>query len=213
MRKDEIRSQIKNFLPRFEETKRFHDRVLDAAIEKALAEFYNIIFLRNPHELERYTKTFGYVTALTVLYEGTTHLYYTNYPASVIPIPDKASGVRRVSNIIQGSAAFYPMDSREYDLVLNGSYVDTISSKIGYIPRRTRVEYYDPTGTLTTSSLVRMDILIPFSQYDADDTVLVPEIVNEQGLGFTDRVLQMFEKMPPVDLVENTKAEEVKRNG
>ena len=80
MIKSEIRSLIKNLLPRFEEIERHHDKVIDAAIEKALAEFYNLVFLRSPLELERYTKQFGYTTALPLVLEAGTGLYYINYP-------------------------------------------------------------------------------------------------------------------------------------
>jgi hypothetical protein len=219
MIKSEIRSLIFNNLPKYEEILRFHPRVIDAVIEKALAEYYNLIFLRDPLELARYTKEFGYTVPIAVAYEGATHLYYSLYPyltgnsgdrVSIIPIPDKSSGVRRISTIIQGGLTFYPMDARELDLVFGGHYVAGVTAKIGYVPRRTRVEYYDPNGVVTITTTVRMDLLIPFSNYLDTDTVLVPEIVNDQGLGFIDRVIQMFEKTPPVELVENKRIEEIK---
>ena len=212
MRKDELRSSVINLLPKYEEIVRFHPRVVDAIIEKALAEYYNLIFLRDSLELARYTKEFGYVVPITVAYEATTHLYYSNYPTgiSIIPIPDKASGVRRVSTLIQGGATFFPMDARELDLVQSGHYVNVVTGKIGYVPRRTRVEYYDPNAVVTIATTVRMDLLIPFSNYADSDIVLVPEIVNDQGLGLIDRVLQLFEKTPPVELLENTKTQETK---
>jgi hypothetical protein len=219
MRKDELRSTIVNLLPKFEEVVRFHPRVVDAYIEKALAEYYNLVFLRNPLELQRYTKEFGYTVPIAVAYEAATHLYYSLYPyitgstgdrVSIIPISDKSSGVRRISTIIQGGATFYPMDARELDLVQSGTFVSVATNKIGYVPRRTRVEYYDPNAVVTIATTVRFDLLIPFSQYLDSDTVLVPELVNDQGLGLVDRVLQMFEKISQVDLIENTETKETK---
>ena len=211
MRKDELRSAIWNNLPKYEELERHHPRVVDAYLEKALAEYYNLVFLRNPLELQRYTCQFGYTTPIAIAYEAATHLYYSSYPTgiSIIPIPDKASGVRRVSTIIQGSATFFPIDAREFDLVQGGAYVDSVTAKVGYCPRRTRIEYYKPTAAIIAAG-VRLDLLIPFSQYADSDIVLVPELVNDQGLGLIDRVLQMFEKTPPIDLIENTKTQETK---
>jgi len=211
MIKSEIRSLIVNLLPKYEETERVHPRVVDAAVEKVLAEFYNLIFLRNPAELERYTKQFGYDTAIAVALEATTGLYYSNYPTgiSIIPIPDKASGVRRISTPIQGGVSFYPMDAREMDLAQSGTYVHTISTKIGYVPRRTRIEYYKVSAAVVTSG-VRADLLIPFSNYLDTDTVLVPELVNNEGVGFTDRVLQILGMVKPVELYENKQFEEAK---
>jgi len=210
MRKDEIRSLVVNQLERFQEKEKYHPRVIDAVVEKVLSEYYNIIFLRNPLELARYTKEFGYTTPLTVSLEAATGVYYTNYPTgiSIVPIADKASGVRRLSTPVQSGASFYPMDSREHDLIMSGSFVDTITTKIGYIPRRTRIEYYNMNATVIASG-VRADILIPFSNYLDSDTVLVPEIVTSEGKGFIDRVVELLSKIPPVDLNENSK-EEVK---
>ncbi len=208
MLKKEIRSLIINQLERFQEKEKYHQRVVDSVIEKVLAEYYNIIFLRNPLELARYTKEFGYTTALPLVLEAATGIYYTTYPTgiSIIPIPDKASGVRRLSTPTQSGASFYPIDSREHDLIMSGTYVDSISVKIGYTPRRTRIEYYKPTAAVIASG-VRADILIPFSNYADDDVVLVPEIVSQDGLGFIDRCVTLLSKIPPVELMENTKEE------
>jgi hypothetical protein len=102
------------------------------------------------------------------------------------------------------------MDARELDLVQSGTFVSVATNKIGYVPRRTRVEYYDPNAVVTIATTVRFDLLIPFSQYLDSDTVLVPELLNDQGLGLVDRVLQMFEKISQVDLIENTETKETK---
>ena len=214
MIKKEIRSVLKNLLPKYEEIERFHDNVIDACLEKALAEFYNIIFLRSPHELAMYTKSFGYSGAYIPVLEAGTNIYYVNYPlltdgvsrASIIPIPDKASGVRRVSTLAQGGITFYPMDSREMDLIQAGSYVDYVSTKIGYVPRRTRIEFWNMSAAVLATGL-RLDLLIPFSQYDDTDTVMVPELTGDEGMGFTDRVLQILQNVKPVELLENKQFE------
>ncbi len=208
MTKEEIRSLIWNLTKKYDVNMAFHPRLIDAAIEKVIAEFYNIVFLRSPLELARYTKEFGYTTAITVALEGATGLYYSNYPTgiSIIPIPDKASGVRRVSVPTQGGITFYPMDSREQDLVMSGSYVHTLRNKIGYIPKRTRVEYYNVSASSSiVTTGVRMDLLIPFSNYADTDTVLVPEIVDGDGNGFVERVMKELEHVQPIDMNENPK--------
>jgi hypothetical protein len=217
MIKSEIRSLIKNLVPKYEEVERFHDRVIDAAIEKALAEFYNLVFLRNPQELERYTKQFAYTSTILLTLEAASQIYYANYPfmadgvtrVSIIPLPDKASGVRRIHPIMQTGITFYPIDAREMDLLLAGSYANTVSDKIGYIPRRTRVEFYNPSTSVITNGC-RMDMLIPFSKYEETDDVLVPELVSDEGTGFVDRVLQLLGNVKPVELFENKQLEEGK---
>lgn len=206
MTKEEIRSLIWNLTKKYDVNMAFHPRVIDAAIEKVIAEFYNIVFMRSPLELARYTKEFGYTTAITVALEAATGLYYSSYPTgiSIIPIPDKASGVRRVSAPTQAGVTFYPMDSREQDLVMAGSYVHTLRNKIGYIPRRTRIEYYNMTASVVATG-VRCDLLIPFSNYADTDTVLIPEIVDEEGNGFVERVMKELEHVQPIDMNENPK--------
>jgi hypothetical protein len=211
MIKSELRSICKNLLPKYEEIVRFHDNVIDRGIEKALAEFYNLVFLRSPHELERYTKQFY---SIGIVLEAATGLYYADYPlmadgvtnVTTIAVPDKASGVRRISTNLQGGITFLPIDAREMDLLMAGSYVDTISMRIGYCPRRTRVEFYN----ISAATTCRMDLLIPFSKYEETDTVLVPELVNDQGQGFLDRVLQLLSNVKPVELNENKSLEEGK---
>jgi len=217
MIKSEIRSIIRNLLPKYEEIERFHDKIIDAAIEKALAEFYNIVFLRSPLELALYTKQFGYTTPLAVVQEAGTTLYYTEYPfmadgvtrVSTIPVPDKASGVRRISAIAQGGVSFYPMDAREMDLIMAGSYTDYVTSKFGYCARRTRIEYYNLSAAIIAAG-VRCDLLIPFSKYEETDTVLVPELTGDDGAGFTDRVLKILSNVRPTELYENKQFEEGK---
>ena len=128
---------------------------------------------------------------------------------TTIPVPDKASGVRRISTMTQGGISFYPMDAREMDLIINRSYTDYVTSRIGYVPRRTRIEFYNPSVAVLAAG-VRVDLLIPFSKYEETDVVLVPELTGDQGEGFTDRVLKILEGIPPVELNENKSLEEGK---
>ncbi len=212
MTKQEIRSLITNLLPKYDKTAKFHSRFLDAAIEKALAEFYNVIFLRNPLELQRYTYGMGYTTPLPIAYEASSGLYYANYLSgySIIPIPDKASGCRRVSTPTQGGASFFPIDSREMDLIRNSTYVDEVTGKFGYVTARTRLEFYNLSAAVIASG-IRADILIPFSNYADTDVVLVPELTGDQGEGFTDRVLKILQTVQPVDLKDDNKDQEGKQ--
>ena len=85
---------------------------------------------------------------------------------------------------------------------MGGSYVNYVKDKIGYIVTPARVEYYGMTGAIITSG-VRMDILIPFSEYADTDTVLYPEHVTKEGMGFIDRVVQRFIDKPPTDLLDD----------
>lgn len=202
MIKREIRSSVLNALRRWDKTAKYHDKVIDNACEKVLNNMYNEVFRMNPLSLQRFVKGYGYAVPLAVLTEASTGIYYTTLPENIVYIPDKASGVRRIAPATQIGIGFYPMDQREWDLVMGGSYVNYVKDKIGYIVTPTRVEYYGMTGAIITSG-VRMDCLIPFSKYADTDVVLYPEHKDENGLGFIDRVVEHFRDKPAVDLLDD----------
>jgi hypothetical protein len=202
MTKAEIRSAIKNGLKRFDKVASAHDRVIDNACEAVLNTMYGEVFRMSVHSLQRLCKGFGYTTPLVVSTEASSGIYYTTLPANIVYLPDKASGVRRVAPATQTGIKFYPMDQREWDLVMGGSYVNYVKDKVGYIVTPTRVEYYGMTGAIISSG-VRMDLLPVYSSYADTDVVLVPEHVDGNGLGFIDRVVAKFADKPPVDLLDD----------
>jgi len=204
MRKDEIRSLIKNLLPKYGTESEYHPRVIDAAIEKALAQWYNFVYFKNPRELERYCRRFGNVTTIPVLADITVGIYYSNYPTgyTYIPIPDKSSGVRRITQRVQGGLTFVPMDQREVELVSNSSYFHGTKTKIGYVVTPERIEYYNMSAAIAAIG-VRMDILIPFSQYGDAELVLTPEVADDEGTTFIDAVLKILSVIQPVDQLDD----------
>lgn len=202
MIKSEIRSLVYNALPRIDKTAKYHDRVIDANIEKVLNEMYLEMFALSPHSLQRFIVRYGTTTAITVLLDGTTGVYYSNLPAAIVPVPDKASGVRRVSTMAQGEMMFYPMDRREHDLIRSGTYFATANNLIGYSVNQTRVEYYDMTAAVITAGVI-MDLLIPFSVYADTDTVLIPELRDKNGDDLLTRVLKVMGVIQPIDLKDD----------
>lgn len=206
MIKKEIRSLVLNRLQRYDKTAKYNGRVIDAECEAVLNQMYNEVFGMNPLSLQRFTKGYGYTTPLTVDNEASTLIYYTTLPENIVYFPDRSSGVRRVAPATQIGIGFYPMDQREWDLAMSGLYVNYVKDKIGYIVTPTRVEYYGMTGTIINSG-VRMDIIIPFSEYEDTDVVMYPEHVLEGGEGFIDRVVIRLQNKPPVDLKDDNKDE------
>lgn len=202
MIKSEIRSSVLNALQRWDKTSKYHSRVLDAKCEEVLNTMYGEVFRMSPHSLQRLCRGYGYTTALAVSTESSTGIYYTTLPVNIVYLPDRSSGCRRVASATQTGIKFYPMDQREWDLVMGGSYVNYVKDKVGYIVTPTRVEYYGMTGAILTSG-VRMDLLPVYSSYADTDVVLVPEHVDGNGLGFIDRVVEKFKDKFPVDLLDD----------
>ena len=206
MIKQEIRSLCRNLLPKIDKTNRWHDAVINSAIEKALASLYEDIWRMSSLNLQRYTKGFGYDTAIAVEVEADTGIVYSDLPESIIPFQDKCSGVRRVSTIAQGGFTFFPMDFREMDLIASGCYFNTVNTKIGYAVNQTRIEFFAMPDAIRAVG-VRMDLIIPFSKYDEDDEVKIPEIADMRtGETFVDRVMKILGVVVPTDLKDDNSA-------
>jgi hypothetical protein len=204
MQKNELRSVIKNLLPKYVKGSEYHNEVIDRAIEKVINQLYMQTFLLDPLSIQRYVKRFGTVTPITVSYDADAGIYYSNYPTGVMPIslPDKASGCRRVTTKAQAGVKFYPLDQREMELILGGSYTNTVTNKIGYCVTQDRIEFYGMSVAIATDG-VRMDLLVPFSDYAETDQILVPEMPDPQGATFTDMVLKILGVIQPQDTLDN----------
>lgn len=208
MQKSEVRSLVRNSLPKIDKSGRFLDNYLNGVIEKVIASMYEDIWRMNPLNLQRYVKQYGYSVPIPVLTENSTGIKYSTLPESIIVFQDKSSGVRRISTPIQGAFMFFPMDAREVDLVSNGSYFDTVNTKVGYVVNQNRVEYYNMNAAIITSG-VRMDLIIPFSKYLETDEVKIPEIADVRtGETFMDRVFKILQLVKPVDLLDNNASPE-----
>ena len=203
MYKAEIRSLIQNLLPKYDKTNKYHYAVVDTAIGKVLAKMYNELWAADPLALQRFTKRYGDAVPITVTQDTAVDVYYSSYPARIVPIPDRASGVRRITTRTQGGMTFHPLDNREVELVASGSYFSVTSNKIGYIPTQDRIEYYR-MSIATAAAGVRMDLLVDFSEYDDDDVVLIPEVGGEEG-AFADRVLRLLGIIQPTDTKDDNK--------
>ena len=203
MIKSEIRSVIRNILPRVDKVDMYHDNAIDAAIEKSINQMYEDVWRMNPLNLQRYTKGFGYTTAIEVNTEDSTNVVYSTLPESIVPFQDKASGVRRVSTVAQGGFTFFPMDFREMDLAESGGFFKTVNSKVGYAVNQSRVEFKFMPSSISSVG-VRMDLIIPFSKYAETDEVKIPEIADMRtNETFVDRVLKILRVTPPVDLKDD----------
>ena len=202
MTKQEIRSLIFNSLPKWDASNKYHFRYIDAVVEKIIAEMYWEMFAIEPHSIQRYTIRYGVTAPVAVTLSNIMGIYYSTIPTGIISLPDKASGVRRISTIAQGGLTFFPIDSREIDLLNSGSYTDTVNNKIGYVVGQTQVDYYGMTAAIAATG-VRMDVLQKFSSYADTDTVLIPELRDNQGINFIDRVLKALQGIPPVEQIDD----------
>jgi hypothetical protein len=206
MIKEEIVSFVRGFLPREDETGRWHYRFLEAVVEKVIVEMYADLYKINPLLVDKYTQAYGVTTPIAITLEASSGIYYSTLPVQIVSLPDKQSGVRHIYATSQmsgrGGNMFVPMDAREADLIFSTD-VASVSAKIGYRTRQdTRVDYWNTNAVVRTFG-VRMDLLIPFSVYADSDVVLIPELSEKEGGTFIQRVLKELQIVPPAELSDD----------
>jgi hypothetical protein len=205
MIKTEVLSYIKNTVGVVDPTQEYHLRYLEAVVESVLKEMYSDIYKLNPLLLDLYTKQYGVTTPVAISLENSTGIYYSTIPCKIINLPCKSSGVRHIYPLVHTGNQFVPMDSREADLIFNTD-IAIVTSKIGFRTRQdTRVDYWN-TNAAVRASGVRMDLLIPFSEYADTDVVMIPELTDAQGGTFIMRCLKVLQVVPPTDLSDDNNA-------
>lgn len=206
MTKREIRSLIRNLLPKIDKTNKYHDLVIDSACDTVLSTMVQDYFNRVSSNVDKFIKRYGDATAITVSTDAITDIDYSTLPVGFIPLPDKASGVRRIYTVQAGGIMFYPMDAREMDLAYSNSNFYLLSNKIGYLVLPTKIEYFGMTDAIKNAG-VRMDIVTRYRDYLDTDTVLLPgdmTIDNEKS-PFIMAVLRVLGIIQPADLKDDNK--------
>jgi hypothetical protein len=151
-------------------------------VEVALNGAYNQLMLdsvrQGYNDLDLHRKSY---TGVAVTYDSTREIYYSLYPADIVP------GINRqriVNAIIGNGLRLYPTNE-ETLLLKENLYCNTVDTNIQYVPKRDRVEY-DNMETMTDAEItdgstptpftttVRMDLIIQFKEYTATDDVLIP---------------------------------------
>jgi hypothetical protein len=152
-------------------------------LTKTMAEFHiNIAYnqicstLLNRYDLCR--KRF---TNIPVVWDTTAGVYYSNYPAAIIP----TINADMIVELIYGSGIRINPTSENTLLVTQGLLVNDIDTSISTILKRDRIEYYNmetysdqeisdgenPTPKIST---VRMDLAIQFKEFLSTDVVYFP---------------------------------------
>jgi hypothetical protein len=207
MTKGEMRDSVKNALRKIDSTARYHDRVVDQAIEHSMNQFLYDIYRKDPRDLDQYMREYGMEVALPVLQNESTEYYYTNIPAPYVVFPDKQSGIRYVVAHNRDKTLFYPMSMQEM-LIADRTYIGSATAEDGdpytrsfYIVRGTTAIYYNINSDIRCAG-VRMGIIIPFSEYADDEEVRVPFGQNDKTFV---AVMQKMAQTPPVELKDNNK--------
>lgn len=202
MTKVEIISFVQNNLRKVDKTNKYHDIVVEKAITLAFNQGYSDVFDQDPRLLDNYTKTYGAGgTPIAITQNSETGFYESVLPSIYVPFKDKHSGVRHVATVGVTDFKFFPARKQEFEL-LPETLVGELSTgdPIGYyVVRGATLEYFGVTAAVASAGC-RMDLVIPFDQYAADDQVLIPFAKDAQLVGL---VIAQLREMPAVDLKDN----------
>lgn len=207
MTKGEMRSSVKGAMRRIDKTAKFHDELIDKAIEASFNQFLYDIYRKDPRDLDIYTKEYGTEVALAVTENESTEEYYTNLPAAYVSLPEKNSGVRYVVGHDRDHRMLYPMSNREM-LLARTSYVGSTTAEDGdpftrsfYAVQGQKLIYFQVNSDLVAAG-VRVGIVVPFSAYADSEEINVP-------FGQDDKVfisvMQKLMQQQPIDQRDNNK--------
>lgn len=207
MTKGEMRSSVQNAMRRIDKTAKFHDELVDRAIESSINQFLYDIYRKDPRDLDIYTKEYGTEVAVAVIENESTEEYYSNIPVPYVALPEKNSGIRYVVAHNRDHTKFYPMSVREM-LLARSSHVGSSTSEDGepftrnfYAVQGQKLIYFQMNSDIASEG-VRMGIVVSFSGYADSEEINVP-------FGQDDKVfmsvMQKMMQLPPTDLRDNNK--------
>jgi hypothetical protein len=207
MTRGEMRASIQGALRRIDKTAKFHNQLVDQAIEASMNQFLYDIYRKDPRDLDIYTREYGTEVALAVTENESTEEYYTTLPAPYVSLPEKNSGVRYVIGHNRDQTILYPISIREM-LMARTSHVGNSTSEDGdpytrsfFAVQGTKLIYFHVNSDLTNAG-VRVGIVIPFTGYADSEEVNVP-------FGQDDKifvsVMQKLMQQQPVDQRDNNK--------
>ena len=183
----------------------------EGLVEHVMGRVYSDILFQQwktmPLSVGQYAKTYD---SNTIEQDATTDIYYTSLPAKVLSFPDSQSGIRKISTL-KGEGVDFVSEYSDNMELMEGLECDTASNVISYTLRNNRIEFKNMTNTIAASN-IRIEIIIPFEEYDYEDDVLLPSGLQTQLIQVTTEYLI---GKPPEDMVNNQNPNQLipKENG
>ena len=190
MIKSAIRELVRSRLHAIDKTAKYHDEVLDAWITMGFNQLLGQLFRKNLGNFDLYTKRYN---GVPVLEDANTGIFYCEYPATIVQTIDVAEGVRRINTPRGRGIEFAPMsgDSMQVLPELDVNYVTDV---VGFRVFTDRVEFIWLPDDIDT---VRMELVVPYSEYDDLEDVKIP---GGSDLQLLEIVLNLVLGTPPRDL-------------
>jgi len=193
MKKYALRESVQHALLQHDKTNKYDDRVVDSFITMATNTIMGQLFRRDHSNYDLYAKTFD-----TTIEKDESDIYYSIYPAPIVQTIEVRNGVRRINTSKNTGLEFAPVRGDEISLI-EGLDVTMLSDIIPYVPERDRVRYM---GNLSQheGKTVRMDLVVPFSEYEDNDEYYIP---GGSDLEVIEVVFQILQQIPLRDKLNN----------
>lgn len=173
-------------------------RRLELYIDAAFRDVVYEVYKTNQAGLSEYAKKYD---GIAVSLDGVTGAYTSTLPAATVQLSGTSSGIRRVNFDTGTDLEFVPVDAEiaESISMLDVSDIN-INDVIGYYPRNNKlVEYLNFPAAFAAETL-RMDLVIPFTEYGDSDEVALP---SGQNLNLITAVVKLLTGRPEVDLAND----------
>lgn len=171
------------------------DQMLAYYIGRAFNSLLLEVFRRNLSNFDPYIKEYQ---SVAISQDSNTNVYYSALPAPVVQLPRIGDGIIRISGMTSNSVEYVPMTNGMLQNI-EGLEVDIIDDVVGYVFKNGRIEYQGMTATLAAGT-VKMELIIPFEEYDNDDYVQIPTGSDELLI---QRVISLLTGMPDADKVND----------
>jgi len=172
-----------------------HERAIETYLGRAFNTSMLQVYRTQRFNMDNYAKRYF---DISIDYDAGEELYYSMIPASYIQIPRVAGGVWKVQQMKNRSMAFEPMKDNEVELTF-GQDLNLIDDVIGYTVLGMKIYYYGMTAPVAEGT-VKMDLIIPFEEYDYEDYVPIPSGTDMDIMGMT---LNMLQGKPMSDQITN----------
>jgi hypothetical protein len=169
MTKREIVYLVWGILDPSQSSKRWHYNTIMYGIEQAYNQYVQSIpnYLYEEHEF--LVKEF-FSQAVTL--DTDRNLYYTNLPASLVPMNPPSEAVRHVGTNEGISLDFAPCDETTWEL-MDGLFSHDTDFTIDYIVRNDKIWYQNMTSDIAEEG-VRLVLAVRFSEFGDTDIVNLP---------------------------------------
>ena len=204
MTKENYIDEIISVLGRIDNTRRLHPKVIETHITGAVNSVLSMIYEANPMDVSVYTKTYEDVDITGDKVYLTDDYTSTGTPIKIIQLPRVGGGVMSIRPSDESDVLFFPMriqDAVAYERMDSTNY----DSDLGFVLRGNEIQIIGDT----TLTLVDVDLVRSFEEYDYDEEFYMPFERKEDVINL---VLQKAGIAQPVSLKNNNSDESASRS-